>query len=216
MELKNRLNTLYISNVEDARISLEALLRKNQKRAIEKSVFDLSASLHVVVLERHVQEFPKILQRYRFDQLISEEFNISGLEPIDCRRLGYLISILSLASYCRELIDENNKIIPLPNIKGSNACLGMIQYLTNLISLEDYFDILYLILFTAVGKEYYDVVYSKMQHGDIRPEDLEIIYTDPELEDHRNLMLAFSMIRLFLEAIYVYFDLDNHYAENEV
>lgn len=216
MELKNRLNTLYISNVEDARISLEALLRKNQKRAIEKSVFDLSASLHVVVLERHVQEFPKILQRYRFDQLISEEFNISGLEPIDCRRLGYLISILSLASYCRELIDENNKIIPLPNIKGSNACLGMIQYLTHLISLEDYFDILYLILFTAVGKEYYDVVYSKMQHGDIRPEDLEIIYTDPELEDHRNLMLAFSMIRLFLEAIYVYFDLDNHYAENEV
>lgn len=216
MELKNRLNTLYISNVEDARISLEALLRKNQKRAIEKSVFDLSASLHVVVLERHVQEFPKILQRYRFDQLISEEFNIGGLEPIDCRRLGYLISILSLASYCRELIDENNKIIPLPNIKGSNACLGMIQYLTNLISLEDYFDILYLILFTAVGKEYYDVVYSKMQHGDIRPEDLEIIYTDPELEDHRNLMLAFSMIRLFLEAIYVYFDLDNHYAENEV
>ncbi len=216
MELKNRLNTLYISNVEDARISLEALLRKNQKRAIEKSVFDLSASLHVVVLERHVQEFPKILQRYRFDQLISEVFNISGLEPIDCRRLGYLISILSLASYCRELIDENNKIIPLPNIKGSNACLGMIQYLTNLISLEDYFDILYLILFTAVGKEYYDVVYSKMQHGDIRPEDLEIIYTDPELEDHRNLMLAFSMIRLFLEAIYVYFDLDNHYAENEV
>lgn len=214
MELKNRLNTLYISNLEDARISLEALLSKNQKRAIEKSVFDLSASLHVVVLERHVQEFPKILQRYRFDQLISEEFNISGLEPIDCRRLGYLISILSLASYCRELIDENNKIIPLPNIKGSNACLGMIQYLTNLISLEDYFDVLYLILFTAVGKEYYDVVYSKMQHGDIRPEDLEIIYTDPELEDHRNLMLAFSMIRLFLEAIYVYFDLDNHYAEN--
>lgn len=214
MELKNRLNTLYISNLEDARISLEALLSKNQKRAIEKSVFDLSASLHVVVLERHVQEFPKILQRYRFDQLISEEFNISGLEPIDCRRLGYLISILSLASYCRELIDENNKIIPLPNLKGSNACLGMIQYLTNLISLEDYFDVLYLILFTAVGKEYYDVIYSKMQHGDIRPEDLEIIYTDPELEDHRNLMLAFSMIRLFLEAIYVYFDLDNHYTEN--
>ncbi|MHA6696810.1 hypothetical protein [Chryseobacterium sp. A301] len=214
MESKNRFNTRYITNVEDARRSLEALLGKNEKGALEKSVYDLSSSLNIPILEMHVREFPKILQRYRFDQLISAEFEIKGMESVDIRRLGYMTSILSLASFGGGLIDENNKLIPLPNIKGNNACFGMIQYLTNFISLDDYFDVLYLMVFTAVGKEYYDVINSKIQHGELRAENLEIIYSDPDLEVHRNLMLAFSMIRMFLESIYVYFDLESHYAEN--
>ncbi|MBD3907103.1 hypothetical protein NAL32_21610 [Chryseobacterium sp. Ch-15] len=210
MRKKKTTENSLIKTIDQAKISFAMLLQKDQKGELVDGIFKLIEKTDNPEIDKLLDQYPDILQKNDLKELLSGNIEILNVSKPDIKTVGIVSCLLALLSFCSELTDSRNKIIPLSKIKDDNIALPAIQYIIRSISLEDLLEHLLLTIISIVGIDYYEKFQQKIDNKKFPTEDILKLDTDPELKQHMDLMLWLVLIRLFLESVYCYFNNENH------
>lgn len=203
-----------IKTMDQAKISFTMLLKKHQKEELINGIFNLLEKLNNPEIEKLLDNYPELLQKNDLKELLSGNIEIPNVSRQNIRTAGLVSNLLALISFCSELTDHTNRIIPHQEIQNDNLSLPTIQYIIRSISLEDLLKHLLSTIILIAGTDYYEKFQQKIDSKNFATKDILKLDKDPELQEHIDLMLWFALIRLFLESVYFYFNPENHNTKN--
>lgn len=194
-----------VKSVEQAKTALNMLLQDSEKFNLEKGISELLDKLKNPKLDLLLDRYPKLLQEYGLDELLSAELDIPDAEIIDVKTAGLFSCLQLLIHFCYELKENPNP---------SDDCYDSLRYILRSISSEKFVHDLLIITVSVVGVEYYEKFQQRIQNLDLSLESAKGLENDPELQEHIDLMAWFASVRLFLESVYTYFNIPDQNLNN--
>lgn len=144
-----------------------------------------------------LDRYPDLLQEYDLEQLLSGSLEITDTKMQDVKTAGLLSCLQLLIHFCYELKENPN---PVDNRFES------LRYILNSITSYRFVNELLHIVISVVGEDYYEKFQQRIQLLDFNLENAIGLESDPELQEHIDLMVWFALVRLFLESVYTYFN----------
>ena len=184
--------------VEQAKTILNMLLQDSEKPNLEKGISGLLDKLKNPKLDLLLDRYPELLQEYGLDELLSGELDIPDAETSDVKTAGLFSCLQLLMHFCYELKENPNP---------SDDCYDSLRYILRSISSEKFVHDLLIITVSVVGVEYYEKFQQRIQNLNLSLESVKGLENDPELQEHIDLMAWFALVRLFLESVYIYFNI---------
>ena len=185
-----------VKSVDQAKTVLNMLLQ-NSKKNLESGISELLDKLKNPKLDLLLDRYPDLLQEYDLEELLSGDLEIIGTETQDVKTAGLLSCLQLLLHFCYELKENPN-----PNDKR----FGSLRYILKSITCSQFIHELLYVVISLVGTDYYQKFQQRIQNLNFDSESAIELESDPELNEHIDLMTWFALVRLFLESVYTYFN----------
>jgi hypothetical protein len=185
-----------IKSVEQAKSVLHMLLQ-NSKKNLESGIPELLDKLRNPKLDLLLDRYPDLLQEYDLEELLSGDLEIIDAETQDVKTAGLLSCMQLLIHFCYELKENPN-----PNDKR----FGSLRYILKSITCSQFVNELLYVVITVVGEDYYKKFQQRIQNLHFDLESAIELESDPELNEHIDMITWFALVRLFLESVYTYFN----------
>lgn len=185
-----------VKSAEQAKIALNILLQ-NPKKNLESGISELLEKLKNPKLDLLLDRYPDLLQEYDLQELLSGDLEITDAEIQDVKTAGLLSCLQLLIHFCYELKENPNPV---------DKRFDSLRYILKSINCSQFVHELLFVVITVVGIEYYQKFQQRIQSADFDWESAVELENDSELCEHIDLMTWFALTRLFLEAVYTYFN----------
>ena len=186
-----------VKSVGQAKTALSMLLQDSEKLNLERGISGLLDKLINPKLDLLLDRYPDLLQEYDLEQLLSGNIEITDTKKQDIKTAGLLSCLQLLIHFCYELKENSN---PDDNRFDS------LRYILNSITSSQFINELLIIIVSVVGEDYYEKFQQRIQYFDFDLKKATDLESDPELQEHIDLMVWFALARLFLESVYIYFN----------
>ena len=144
-----------------------------------------------------LDRYPDLLQEYDLEQLLSGSLEITDTNKQDVKTAGLLSCLQLLIHFCYELKENPNP---------DDYRFDSLRYILNSITSSQFINELLIIIVSVVGEDYYEKFQQRIQYFDFDLKNAIDMESDPELQEHIDLMVWFALARLFLESVYTYFN----------
>ena len=198
-----------INSMEMVETSFKLLSDKRQIDELSKGIYQLLGKLGNSEVTELFDRYPRLIQKYSSRELFSGNIEIPDIDSANLKIAGLLTYLQFLISSIPDFVDQSGRVIPADEIKNDKSYQAE-HYIINSIPLDDYIEHLFLTVVSATGEEYYRKFIEKTGNPDFTIDEIQKLENDTELQEHIDLMIWFSLIRVFLEAIYFYFNIENH------
>ena len=198
-----------INSIEMVETSFKLLSDKRQIDELNKGIYLLLGKFGNSEVTELFDRYPRLIQKYSSRELFSGNIEIPNINSANLKIAGLLTYLQFLISSIPDFVDQSGRIIPADEIKNDKSYQAE-HYIINSIPLDDYIEHLLLTVVSATGVEYYRKFIKKLGGSEFTIDDILKLDKDKELQEHIDLMMWFSLIRVFLEAIYFYFNIENH------
>ncbi|SEM65070.1 hypothetical protein SAMN05421856_10574 [Chryseobacterium taichungense] len=209
MRNKEKTDKRLINSIEEVDITFKLLSDKRQIEELYKGIYILLDKLGSIEVKELFDRYPRLMQKYSIKEMFSGNIEIPDVNPQSLKIAGLLTCLQYLTSSLPEFIDESGHCIPLKESDNSIS-LQAENYILNSVSLDDYIKEIFLAIVSFTGKEYYQKFSEKIGNPDFTIDDILKLENDIELQEHLDLMAWGYLVRLFLEALYFYFNPENH------
>lgn len=193
-----------VESAEQAKRVLDMLLPDSQKN-LENGISELLGKLKNPKLDLLLDKYPDLLQEYGLEELLSGDLEIADTDKQDVRIAGLLSCLQLLMHFCYELKENPNR---------NNMSFDSLRYILNSIACSRFVNELLLVIISVVGTDYYQKFQQRIQNLDFDLQSAIALESDPELQEHINLMAWFALSRLFLESVYTYFGISDQNFKN--
>ena len=190
-----------VKSVQQAKKILDMLL-PHSKKNLESGISELLDKLKNPKLDLLLDRYPDLLQEYDLEELLSGTLEITGAAMQDVKTAGHLSCLQLLLHFCSELKE---------NPSSESDSFDSLKYILNSIACSRFVNELLLLIISIVGTDYYQKFQQRIQNLDFDLQSALELESDPELQEHTDLMAWFALVRLFLESVYTYF---NSHDEN--
>lgn len=198
-----------IDSMEKVNVTFKLLSDERQIDELNKGIYILMDKLGSEDINVLFDRYPKLIQKYSIKEMFSGNVEIPNIDPHSLKIAGLLTCVQFLVSSFTDFIDEFGNSLPLKETENSNSYQAE-NYIISSIPLDDYLKELFLSVLSIIGEEYYRNFLGKIGNPDFTIDDILKLEKDKELQEYIDLMIWFSLIRVFLEAIYFYFNIENH------
>jgi len=198
-----------IDSMAKVNITFKLLSDERQIDELNKGIYLLMDKLENEDINVLFDRYPRLIQKYSIKEMFSGNVEIPNIDPHSLKIAGLLTCLQFLVSSFTGFIDEFGNSLPLKETENSNSYQAE-NYIISSIPLDDYLKELFLSVLSVIGEEYYQKFLEKIGSPDFTINDILKLEKDKELQEHIDLMMWFSLIRVFLEAIYFYFNIENH------
>jgi len=195
---------------EQAEIALNILVQNSQREDLEIGVFRLRDQLINPGLTKLLDSFPELIQEYELDRLFTGEIEIKDTRRQDIMIAGLLSCLLLLIHFYFDN-DEDKLIESESDIPTQSES---IKYVLNTITSEKFINELFLLVLSIVGIDYFEKYQEKMKDPDFVLKQTVGFDSDPEMDKHIDMMVWFALVRLFIEAIFIYYN-DEYQIKND-
>lgn len=186
-----------VKSVGQAKTVLNMLLQDSENLNLESGISGLIDKLKNPKLHLLLDRYPDLLQEYDLEQLLSGSLEITDTKKQDVKTAGLLSCLQLLIHFCYELKES-----PSPDDNRFDS----LRYILNSITSSQFINELLIIIVSVVGENYYEKFQQRIQYLDFDLKNATDLASDPELQEHINLMVWFALARLFLESVYTYFN----------
>jgi hypothetical protein len=193
-----------VKSAEEAKRVLDMLLPDSQKN-LENGISELLDKLKNPKINLLLDRYPDLLQEYSLEELLSGDLEIADTDIQDVKIAG-LLSCLQLLMHFSYELKEN----PNPN----NMSFDSLRYILNSIACSRFVHELLLVVISVVGTNYYQKFQQRIQNLDFDLQSALELESDPELQQHTDLMAWFALVKLFLESVYTYFNSSDQNLKN--
>lgn len=198
-----------IDSMEKVDITFKLLSDERQIDELNKGIYLLMDKLGSEDINVLFDRYPRLIQKYSIKEMFSGNVEIPNIDPHSLKIAGLFTCLQFLVSSFTDFIDEFGSSLPLNETENSNSYQAE-NYIISSIPLDDYIKELFLSVLSVIGEEYCQKFLEKIGNTDFTINDILKLEKDKELQEHIDLMMWFSLIRVFLEAIYFYFNIENH------
>lgn len=209
MRNKEKKNKRIIDSMEKVNITFKLLSDERQIDELNKGIYILMDKLGSEDINVLFDQYPRLIQKYSIKEMFSGNVEIPNIDLHSLKIAGLLTCLQFLVSSFTDFIDEFGNSLPLKETENSNSYQAE-NYIISSIPLDDYLKELFLSVLFVIGEEYYKKFLEKIGNPEFTIDDILKLEKDKELQEHIDLMMWFSLIRVFLEAIYFYFNIENH------
>lgn len=209
MRNKEKMIGRIIDSMEKVDITFKLLSDERQIDELNKGIYLLMDKLGSEDINVLFDRYPRLIQKYSIKEMFSGNVEIPNIDLHSLKTAGLLTCLQFLVSSFTDFIDESGNSVPLKETESSNSYQAE-SYIINSIPLDDYLKELFLNILSVIGEEYYQKFLEKIGDPNSTIDDILKLEKDKELQEHIDLMIWFSLIRVFLEAIYFYFNVENH------
>lgn len=212
--MKKKTESYLIKNIDQAKITFPLLLEKKQREELINGIFILIQKLENPEIDRLLDHYEDFIQNYDLKDLLYGNIEVLNASRLDTKTAAITSCLLALIAFSSELIDSEDKMIPSDDIPDDNIAVSAIQYIINSIQLNDILEYLLYTIISIVGVNYYTAFQEKIGSKNFATGDILNLDKDLELKEHIDLMTWFALIRLFMESIYVYFNINDSDSKN--
>lgn len=209
MRNKEKTNKRLITSFEQVGTTFKLLSDKRQIEELYKGIYILLDKLGSTEIKELFDRYPRLIQKYSIKEMFSGNIEIPDINPRCLKVAGSLTCLQYLISSLPEFIDHSGHSITLN--EGENSISYKAEsYILDSIPLDDYVTEIFLAIISVTGKEYYQKFSEKVGKINFTIDDILKLENDVELKEHLDLMAWGYLVRLFLEALYFYFNPENH------
>ncbi len=198
-----------IDSMEKVNITFKLLSYERQIDELNIGIYILMDKLGSEDINVLFDQYPRLIQKYSIKDMFSGNVEIPNIDLHSLKIAGLLTCLQFLISSFTDFIDEFGNSLPLKETENSNSYQAE-NYIISSIPLDDYLKELFLSVLSVIGEEYYKKFLEKIGNPEFTIDDILKLEKDKELQKHIDLIMWFSLIRVFLEAIYFYFNIENH------
>ncbi|AZA92381.1 Uncharacterised protein [Chryseobacterium nakagawai] len=209
MRNKEKMIGRIIDSMEKVDITFKLLSDERQIDELNKGIYLLMDKLGSEDINLLFDRYPRLIQKYSLKEMFSGNIEIPNIDPHSLKIAGLLTCLQFLVSSFTDFIDEFDNRLPLKETETSNSYQAE-HYIISSIALDDYLKELFLSVLSVTGEEYYQKFLKKIGNPDFTIDDILKLDKDKELQEHIDLLMWYSLIRVFLEAIYFYLNIENH------
>ncbi|MEN4759164.1 hypothetical protein ABEG63_02385 [Chryseobacterium sp. C39-AII1] len=187
---------------EQAEIALNILVQNSQGQDLELGIFRLLDQLNNPRLTELLDSYPDLIQEYELEKLLSGKIEVKDASRQDVKTAGLLSCLLLLIHF---YFDKDQGNLNKCNVDDVSQ-FDSINYIMNAISSEECISELFLLILSIVGIDYFKKYQEKMKDPDFVLKQTVGFDNDPEMNEHIDMMVWFALVRLFIEAIFIYYD----------
>lgn len=184
-----------VRDVSQAKTVLETLLRPDEMELLEKGAYALEHLLQNPKIPELLHRYPDLLQEHGLEALLTEPPELEGVQQDDLRKAGLIACVQLLLPLSPALLasadPDDNRLKLLRYVLGSIPCGKLVAGLHSL-GLE------------IMGVDYYLDFQQHLRAADTEKALLRLPKEHPELQEHLELVAWLALVRLFLEAVYLY------------
>jgi len=189
---------------EQAEIALSILVQNSQGVDLELGIFCLRDQLNNPRLTELLDSYPDLIQECELEKLLSGEIEIKDASRRDVKTAGLLSCLLLLIHFYFDNDKGNLSKCKVDDVTRFDS----INYIMNAITSEECINELFLLIISVVGIDYFKKYQEKMKDPDFVFKQTIGYDNDPEMAVHIDMMVWFALVRLFIEAIFIYYDSD--------
>lgn len=189
---------------EQAEIALNILVQNSQGEDLEIGIFCLRDQLNNPRVTELLDSYPDLIQEYELEKLLSGEIEIKDASRRDVKTAGLLSCLLLLIHFYFDKDKGNLSKSKVDDVTQFDS----IKYIINATTSEKCINELFLLILSIVGIDYFEKYQEKMKDPDFVFNQTIGYDNDPEMDMHIDLMVWFALLRLFIEAIFIYYDND--------
>jgi len=189
-----------VKSVQEGMQVLKMLMQQSEKYNLENGITRLIRQLNNPKLYLLMDRYPELMQHYKLQELLSGRCNIADEQADDVKTAGLFTCLYLLVEFCYELEQSQN---------GDEESLDSLRYVLGAIDLNPLIGELWAIILEVVEIEYYERFQLRIQETKLNYEDLLRLEDDPELHEHFELFSWFALMRLFLEAVYMRYTIND-------
>lgn len=187
---------------EQAEIALGILVQNSQGEDLEAGIFSLRDQLNNPKLTELLDNYPDLIQEHKLEELLAGTIEIKDARTQDVKTAGLLSCILLLIHFYFN--GKSNSSVESKSETDELANFNSAQYIINATTSEKCINELFLLILSIVGIDYFEKYQEKMKDPDFVFNQTIGYDNDPEMD----LMVWFALLRLFIEAIFIYYDSD--------
>jgi len=189
---------------EQAEIALSILVQNSQGEDLELGIFFLLEQLNNPRLTELLDSYPDLIQEYELEKLLSGKIEIKDASTQDVKTAGLLSCLLLLTHFYFDKDEGNLSRSETDELNNFDS----IKYILNAITSEECINELFLLILSIVGIDYFKKYQENMKDPDFVLKQTLGFDSDPEMGVHIDMMVWFALVRLFIEAIFIYYDSD--------
>ncbi len=137
-------------------------------------------------------------------KLLSGKIEIKDASRQDIKTAGLMSCILLLIHFYFD--DKSNNSVEYKSVTDEVDNFNSAQYIINSTTSEKCINELFLLILSIVGIDYFEKYKEKMKDPDFVLKQTVGFDNDPEMDEHIDMMVWFALVRLFIEAIFIYYD----------
>ncbi|MNU32617.1 hypothetical protein D3C71_211660 [compost metagenome] len=187
---------------EQAEIALGILVQNSQGEDLEAGIFNLRDQLNNPKLTELLDNYPDLIQEYKLEELLAGSIDFKNASAQDAKTAGLLSCLLLLIHFYFDKDEDNLRRSENDELKHFDS----IRYILNAITLEECINKLFFLILSIVGIDYFEKYQEKMKDPDFVLKQTIGFDNDPEMDEHIDMMVWFALVRLFIEAIFIYYD----------
>lgn len=191
---------------EQAEIALSILVHNSQGEDLEIGIFRLRDQLNNPKLTELLDSYPYLIQEYELEKLLSGKIEIKDASVQDVKTAGLMSWILLLIHFYFD--DKSNHSVESKSVTDELDNFNSAQYIVKAITSEECINELFLLILSIVGIDYFKKYQENMKDPDFVLKQTLGFDSDPEMGVHIDMMVWFALVRLFIEAIFIYYDSD--------
>ncbi|MGI9651433.1 hypothetical protein [Chryseobacterium sp. RLHN22] len=193
-----------VQTKEQAEIALNILVQNSQGEDLELGLFRLRDQLNNPRLTELLDSYPDLIQKYELEKLLSGKIEIKNASWQDIKTAGLMSCILLLIHFYFD--EKSNNSVESKSAIDKVDNFNSAQYIINSTTSEKCINELFLLILSIVGIDYFEKYQEKMKDPDFVLKQTIGFDNDPEMDEHIDMMVWFALVRLFIEAIFIYYD----------
>jgi hypothetical protein len=201
---------LYVTHMKQAKLVLRKLFEDQTEDSLQEGILLWLRSMDDLEAYNLYLNIPEILEEgeYSITDFLEAEMDFPGISNKQIlRSVGLAMLLVLLLSECWRLF--GNRLYGKPEGDWPRFEIPItMRVAITLLSLEEFQQELAASMVTIVGKPYYDRLLEKITIFDrpIIPKQRQAFENDPILKKHLSLVMWFTLMRVFLDAIYFYIE----------
>ncbi|KFC17824.1 hypothetical protein [Epilithonimonas lactis] len=191
---------------EQAEIALGILVQNSQGEDLEIGIFRLRDQLNNPKLSKLLDNYPNLIQEYELEELLAGNIDFKNASTQDVKTAGLLSCILLLIHFYFN--DKSNNRVESKFETDELDNFNSAQYIINATTSEECINELFLLILSIVGIDYFKKYQENMKDPDFVLKQTLGFDSDPDMDVHIDMMVWFALVRLFIEAIFIYYESD--------
>ncbi len=212
-ENKKKQGYLYVTNMQQAKLVLRELFNDQTAETLNEGILLWLRSMEDSEAYKLYLNIPEILEEgnYSITDFLEAEMDFPGINNKQIlKTVGLAMLLMFLLSECWRLFGKRFYGNPEDDWPNFEIPMTMKVAIT-LMPLEEFQLELAASMLNIVGKPYYDRLLEQITIFDIpvTPKQRQAFENEPILKKHLQLVMWFTLMRIFLDAIYFYTEKDN-------
>jgi hypothetical protein len=204
---------LYVTNMQQAKLVLRELFDDQTEETLNEGILLWLQSMEDSEAYKLYLNIPEILEEgnYSITDFLEAKMDFPGISSKQIlKTVGLAMLLMFLLSECWRLFGK--RFYGNPEGYWPNFEIPMtMKVAITLMPLEEFQVELAASMVNIVGKPYYDRLLEQITIFDkpVTPKQRWAFENDPILKKHLQLVMWFTLMRIFLDAIYFYIEKDN-------